>query len=108
METAKGRIVELTQEICDFYHDRVSLEEAIKLMRDQNIHAEFVRGIYTQLSADADNLIKERYYYFDINDYKYSQISYWTSRYLLIYKFGSANCGSHKIKIVDLFNNKST
>jgi hypothetical protein len=59
METANERILESTRQICNLYHDYIKLEEAVKLMRGQNICAEFVKGIYNQLSADADNLTEE-------------------------------------------------
>jgi hypothetical protein len=111
MEAAKERVFKSTQQICDFFYDRFNVEEAVELMGDQDINADFVKEIYNQLSTDADKSTKKRYHYFDIksdNYSAYSEVSCWTSRYLLMYGFGSVDPNSHKIQIVDLFNDKST
>jgi hypothetical protein len=109
METAKQRLVESTQRICDLYHDHVNVKKAIKLMRDRNVSAALVKTIYAQLSAKSWNLMKKRFYYYTIEsetiitDYK---LDYWTSRYLLDYN-RKADPAFHEIEIFDLFNDKS-
>jgi hypothetical protein len=110
METANERILESTRQICNLYHDYIKLEEAVKLMRGQNIRAEFVKGIYNQLSADADNLTEERFHYYKTPNKKYSEYpraGYWTIRYLLVYNTEAANPTHYEITIIDLFNDKS-
>jgi 3-methyladenine DNA glycosylase/8-oxoguanine DNA glycosylase len=107
METAKKRIVESTKQIWRLYYKRVNVEEAVKSMRGQNISAELVKSIYNQLSADAENLMEDRFYHYTIECSNYHQINYWTSRYLLIYKSEEYQSASHEINIFDLFNNTS-
>jgi ABC-type uncharacterized transport system fused permease/ATPase subunit len=95
MEADKER----TQQIFRLYYDNVNVNEAVELMRGQNISAEVVKSIYDQLSANAEKLDRFHYYTTGVNN-----ISYWTSRYLLAF---STKADFHEIKIIDLFNDKS-
>jgi hypothetical protein len=92
------------------FHNNIDAEEAVELMRGQNVSSELVKSIYDQLSKEDDNLMKERFYYYKIareNDSLYRSIYYWTSRYLLVDETVSDNSKFHEIRIFDAFNDKS-
>jgi hypothetical protein len=108
MANVEQRIFESTRQISRLYHDRVSVNETVKLMRDRNISADLVKAIYNEFSTDAEKTIADRFDYYTIRSEKklyYYNINYWTSRYLLIRGFKSAD--SHEIQIIDVFNDKS-
>jgi hypothetical protein len=110
METDEERIVESTRKIYRLYHDNVNVEEAVKLMRNRNISANFVKSIYYQLYRGADNLMTERFNYFTIEasiTTYFDVVSCWTSRYLLAYRNQLSNFAFHEITIFDVFNDKS-
>jgi hypothetical protein len=106
MEAAEASILESTKQISRLYHDHIDVKKAVKLMRDQNISAEFVKSTYNQLSWNAEKSTMDRFRYYtvlrDKNSYEYT-VDYWTSRYLFAYR----NSDFHKIKVIDVFNNKS-
>jgi hypothetical protein len=109
MESDKERIDQVTQQIVRLYHDNIGVEEAIDLMGDQNISAELVYGIYTQLFKDAEKSMTERFHYCNVevkrDPYSY-YVNYWTSRYILGYERIS-HPPFYDITIFDLFNDKS-
>jgi hypothetical protein len=49
MKTDEENILESTRQVSRLYHDHVTVNKAIELMRDQDINAGFVVGIYNQL-----------------------------------------------------------
>jgi hypothetical protein len=111
MQAAKNYILDSTQQICDLYRNNVNIDEAVELMRRQNISAELVKSVYIQLSKEVSKLMTERFHYYTIKRKQFLpryNIYYWTSRYLLTYCEKSTNPTLHEIKIDDLFHNKST
>jgi hypothetical protein len=111
MKTDEERIVESTRQIYRLYHDDVNVYQAIKLMRGQRILSGFVEFVYNQLSWNEEKLMEERFNYYStengIND-SFDCVKFWTSRYLLSHHTRSLIYNAfHKIKIIDLFNNKS-
>jgi hypothetical protein len=109
MEGVKARILESIQQIFNLYETDVNVDETIKLMRDRNISANVVKGIYDQLSEDAKRLMTERFYYYTLEedlDKDLKRIRWWTSRYLLGYS-KSRDSAFHDITVFDVFNNKS-
>jgi hypothetical protein len=110
MEAANESIVEVTQRICDLYHDGIDVGKAVELLKDQEISSKLVRDIYHQLSTNAKKLMRNRLHYYTIgaeNYLNHSDVGCWTSRYLIIYSKWSCDSAFHKIKIIDSFNNKS-
>jgi hypothetical protein len=111
MEAAEKRIVESTRQISRLYHDGVNFNKAVESMRAQNISADLVKSIYDQLSTDTETLMTDRFHYYTMegeqNFLPCDNIYYWTSRYLLAYWHRSPDSKLHKIKIFDLFNNRS-
>jgi hypothetical protein len=109
MEAAEERIVESTRQIYRLYHDGVNVEEAVELMRGQDILSGMVEFIYDQLSWNEEKLITERFNYYStkhgINN-SFDCVKFWTSRYLLSHPARSYNPAFHEIDIIDLFNNK--
>jgi hypothetical protein len=105
METNEKRISSL-------YYDYVNVDEAIELLRDRNISAKLIKSVYNRLSNNATKLTTDQFYYYTIKDSVMNNcldmFKYWTSRYLLVYSFRLSYSDSHKIKIIDLFNDKST
>jgi hypothetical protein len=110
MESDEKRINEAKQQIARFYHDNISVEEAVELMRDKDISAEFVERVYDQLSEAAEKSITDRFHYCNIDvkrhPYLYN-VNYWTSRYLIDCFNESSDSAFHEITIFDVFNNKS-
>jgi hypothetical protein len=110
MESDKERIDQVTQQIVRFYHDNISAEEAIELMLDPNISAEFVERVYDQLSEAAEKSMTDRFHYYTIEVGTNSGVDFvscWTSRYLLAYGYEFSDRAFHKIQIIDTFNDKS-
>jgi hypothetical protein len=102
-------IDEVEQQISRLYYDNIDTDQAVELMRGQNVSAELVKAIYDQLSADIEKW-RERFNYYTIgsdsgNDFDI--VSCWTSRYLLGYHHESPDPDFHEIKIIDVFNDKS-
>jgi hypothetical protein len=99
------------QQISRLYHDRVNIDEAIKLMRrSHNISSDLIKFMYDELSEQAEKLITDRFHYYTIEVDETLQsysINCWTSRYLLRYKNASSDFALHKITIFDAFNDKS-
>jgi Zn-dependent M32 family carboxypeptidase len=58
MQAAQERVVKFTRQICDLYHNDVSIYEAIELMRDKDVSSELVKSIYDQLSKEVKDLTK--------------------------------------------------
>jgi hypothetical protein len=112
MEKINGRIRELTDEICRLYYARVDLEQAIKSIQAQGASASFVKGIYEQLSIEADKLMEryrenaEKRQYYSINKVNH-RFAVWTSRYFIAYNYESPGSDFHKIIVFDSFNDKS-
>jgi hypothetical protein len=110
MEDGEKRIARLTEQISRLYYNRIGVDKAIESMRDQNISAEFVKGIYNKLSTKFDNFTRRFYYYIAevyMKDF-FNFIDFWTSRYLLIYPGGLNDPALRDINIFDIFHNKST
>jgi hypothetical protein len=115
MEAIKERIVELTREVCRLYGDFANVDEAIESMQNQNVSAQFVKGIYEQLSEEADNLTetcrenteKRKFYSIKEEQDRYSNVVAWTSRYFLMFNRENPNSSLHKIIVFDSFNDKS-
>jgi hypothetical protein len=100
---------ESTKQISHLYHDNIDVDKAIELMRDQNVSSEVVKSIYNQLSAKIEKLMADRFHYYNVevginDDF---DIYVWTSRYLLVYYNDLLYSAFHKIKIIDLFNDRS-
>jgi hypothetical protein len=107
METVEDHIDEVTQQISRLYHHDVSVEEAIELMRGQDISAEFVQAIYNELFDDAENSTANRFHYYTFytkTRCSSNSYSFWTGRYLL--DFESTYSRLHEITIFDFFNHK--
>jgi hypothetical protein len=109
MTSAEERLVESTRQISRLYHDNVNVDEAIELMRCQNISAEVVKDFYYHLSTEIDEST-EKFHYYTIEDREkfFKRADYWTSRYLFTYDDKSLDYAFHEITIFDSFNNKST
>jgi hypothetical protein len=111
MESDGERILESIQQICDLYHNDVSIYEAIELMRDKDVSSELVKSIYDQLSKEDDKLMKGRfYYYYTSKADKYwlnQRVGYWTSRYLVTAQYKCDESAFHEIEIIDFFSDKS-
>jgi hypothetical protein len=105
---SKKRLDESTQRISRLYYNNYNVEEAVEIMGRQNISAELVNSIYNELSKDAENSMKNRFYYFTVNiNYSFDMVDYWTSRYLFAYGFDSSDSAFHEVTLFDVFNNKS-
>jgi hypothetical protein len=106
METDEQLIYEVEKQLSRLYYHRFNVDEAIELMRDQNISAELVKNFYNELSTEVEKLTK-RFYYTEVERcYSDYVVAYWTRHYLLSYN-DITNPSFHEITIFDIFNNKS-
>jgi hypothetical protein len=97
------------QQISRLYYDNIDVENAVKLMRTQNISAEMVKYIYDQLSENVEKLMTDRFHYYNIKNgiEVPTMIKCWTSRYLISHDIFSNNSTFHEITIIDSFNDQS-
>jgi hypothetical protein len=111
METNENSLDEVKGQISRLYHDGANVDEAVELMRDQNVNAELIKSIYDQLLTDAEKLMTDRFYYYTFEAGirgHFDRVTCWTSRYLLVYCNTSIGLSFHIIKIIDMLNDKST
>jgi hypothetical protein len=114
MDAIEERIVELTREVCRLYCDFANVDEAIESMQNQNVSAQFVKGIYEQLSEEANNLTKtcrknaekHKFYTIEEKEDRCGLVVAWTSRYFLMLTGEDLSLNSHKITVFDSFNDK--
>jgi hypothetical protein len=112
MEANEKRIDNAKEQISRLYHDRVNIEEAVKLIRDYDISAELVQNTYAQLSENVKNLMAKRFHYYtiDLKNRPFIRFNAWTTRYLLAYhnyRYTSADSDFHDITVFDVFNDTS-
>jgi hypothetical protein len=114
MKAIQERLVELTREVCRLYGNSVSVQEAVASMQDQYVSAQFVKGVYEQLSMEANNLTKtsrknaekHKFYCIQEKQDRYDYVVAWTSRYFLEFNYEAPDSNSHQIKVFDSFNDK--
>jgi hypothetical protein len=108
MENDKRNIVHVTRWISRLYHDDVTIDKAVELMRNQNVSPELVKSIYDKASKYAnEKIMTDRFHYYTFEKLGlYRQIYYWTSRYMLV-SHNPSKSAFHEVKIIDLFNDNS-
>jgi hypothetical protein len=110
MESDEECINGVKQQICRLFYDNISVKEAIKLMRGQNVSLKMIISIYGQLFENANSFMMERFHYYTIEDdinNNFDGVNCWTSRYLLARRNRLSDSAFHEIQMIDLFNDRS-
>jgi hypothetical protein len=115
MRAIEERVLKLTQKVCRLYGTFAEIDEAIESMAEQSVSAQFVKGIYQQLSSESDNWTEtcrdnaEKHNFYSIKEETddYNNVVAWTSRYFLKFNFDTSDPALHKINVFDSFNDKS-
>jgi hypothetical protein len=93
------------EQISCLYHNGINLDEAVELLQHRNISAELVKSTYDELFKSAK---KFHYYAMEIKGDSFNcNVSYWTSRYFIIYRYYTFDSAFHEIEIIDSFNDKT-